>query len=137
MSRTLAEMTPEERAECQWMQATVMDEEDVMTGVIQRVHPHGIWVMFKSGRRNDYRPEEVVPRPDLPRMVWPDADHPEFLQTEEDYRSAPEGTIVAEDDSTPIVLIDELWRNAGHWGLDHHDEMAGIRRRVLRWGWEA
>ena len=63
-------------------------------------------------------------------------DHPVFLETEEDYANAPEGTIVAQDEGKPFVLIDELWRNPNPWRGDHGD-MAGIRRRVLRWGWEA
>ena len=63
-------------------------------------------------------------------------DHPVFLVTEEDYSNAPEGTIVANNDERPVVLVDELWRHAGPWTLDHR-EMAGARRRVLRWRWEA
>lgn len=63
-------------------------------------------------------------------------DHPEFIETEEDYASAPEGTIVANNDEIPVVLVDELWRHTGDWTLNH-DEMAGVRRRVLRWGREA
>ena len=63
-------------------------------------------------------------------------DHPEFLKTEEDYRSAPAGTIVAHDEDSPFVLIYGLWRNPNPWKGDHGD-MAGRRRRVLRWRWEA
>lgn len=79
-------------------------------------------------------------------------DHPEYLETEEegsslpvgtslfseeDYRSAPEGTIIAQDDERPAVLVDELWRHIGSVASFNHFDMAGIRRRVLRWGWEA
>ena len=63
-------------------------------------------------------------------------DHPLFLETEEDYRSAPEGTIVAEDERRPFALLHDQWRLASSWVLDHGG-MAGTRRRVLRWGWEA
>ena len=63
-------------------------------------------------------------------------DHPEYLETEVDYRNAPEGTIVADDDEKPAVLVDELWRPTNSWEVDH-EGMAGTRRRVLRWGREA
>ena len=62
-------------------------------------------------------------------------DHPEFLETEEDYENAPEGTIVANNDERPVVLVDERWRHAGPLISDHY-AMAGNSRRVLRWGWE-
>lgn len=63
-------------------------------------------------------------------------DHPTELTTLEDYRNAPEGTIVAQDSDRPFVLIYELWMSSPTVMRDH-DEMAGIRRRVLRWGWGA
>lgn len=62
-------------------------------------------------------------------------DHPVFLETEGNYRNAPEGTIVARNGFKPLMLIDERWRQTGTWVCDHED-MAPIRRRVLRWGWE-
>lgn len=63
-------------------------------------------------------------------------DHPEFLETEQDYRNAPEGTIVAYDGTIPIVLLNDRWRHTGHLMRDHN-EIAGTRRRVLRWRWGA
>lgn len=64
-------------------------------------------------------------------------DHPKFLETEEDYRSAPQGTIVAKDERRPFVLIAYEWRCTGSALRFSHKGMAGTRRRVLRWGWEA
>ena len=69
-------------------------------------------------------------------LTFHTTNHPVILEAEEDYRSAPEGTIVAQDEGKPFVLIYGLWRNPNPWRGDH-GEMAGIRRRVLRWGWEA
>lgn len=63
-------------------------------------------------------------------------DHPVFLETEEDYASAPEGTIVAGSNAGPKVLVDGRWRHV-YLGSADHDGMAGTRRRVLRWGWES
>ena len=86
--------------------------------------------MSKNAAKIDTSTEHVDP-------IDTTTDHPEFLETEEDYRSAPEGTIVAYNENKPLVLIDELWRHIGLVGGSDHDDMAGIRRRVLRWGWEA
>lgn len=64
-------------------------------------------------------------------------DHPVLLKSEEDYASAPEGTIVANNDQTPAVLVNDLWIHTGPWKRSDHDAMADVRRRVLRWGWPA
>lgn len=63
--------------------------------------------------------------------------HPEFLETEADYRDAPEGTIVAKDNHRPA------WKPNEHWFINNNPfdnrEMAGglnpAPSRVLRWGW--
>jgi len=83
---TMADMTPEDRQACQWMQATVLVEEDAMTGVIQKVRQDQdiVWLMFRSGNRNDYRLDEVVPRDDLPRMEWPGNEPEDGIITAED-----------------------------------------------------
>lgn len=60
-------------------------------------------------------------------------DHPEFLESEEDYRSAPEGTIVARNEMWPYVLTMSRWEYP-HQNFADHEDMAGFRRRVLRWG---
>lgn len=62
--------------------------------------------------------------------------HPEFLETAADYAAAPEGTIVALDDSGTVWLKRfGGWRNTAG---DHGVESASIAldsRRILRWGW--
>lgn len=73
---------------------------------------------------------------DTSDLTFHTPDHPEFLESEEDYRSAPEGTIVAGSNASPKVLLGGLWRDIHSERLDH-DVMADIRRRVLRWGGEA
>lgn len=63
-------------------------------------------------------------------------EHPDTLTTEEEYKNAPGGTIVADDSSLPACL----WGD-GKWALwmelASHRDMSGTTRRVLRWGWEA
>lgn len=85
--------------------------------------------MSKNGAEIDTSTAHVDPIDTTP-------DHPVSFEAEEDYDNAPEGTIVAQDECGAFVLLDGLWEHTGHLTRDHFD-MAGIRRRVLRWGWEA
>lgn len=73
---TLADMTEEERAACQWMQADVaghstryviLDPSDE-DGEAELIDPDGrlAWTL----------PDYVTPRPDLPRMEWPGTENP-------------------------------------------------------------
>ena len=88
---TLADMTTEERDECQWMQADIVGGDEPL--VIARVGRGGgsALILDRNGR-SDWAPDEdVTPRPDLPRLEWPGdkkpapslpdgwrlADHPE------------------------------------------------------------
>ena len=61
--------------------------------------------------------------------------HPEFLETEADYRKAPEGTIVVVPSRVPWAKV-----KSGDWvcryGTNSDFSMAlDGRRQVLRWGW--
>ena len=60
--------------------------------------------------------------------------HPEFLETEADYQNAPEGTIVACDDSPPWHKFDSAWLSTAAYEGNNAKNMTGIIRRVLRWG---
>ena len=60
--------------------------------------------------------------------------HPEFLETEADYAAAPEGTIVACDDSPPWHKFDSAWLSTAAYEGNSAKGMTGIIRRVLRWG---
>lgn len=96
-----------------------------------------------GGRVRFAAPDEAIA--DGSRCVWADLsaltfhtpDHPAFLETEEDYRSAPEGTIVAEDKGEPFVFLYDAWRHAGSGLTVGQEDMDRTRRRVLRWGREA
>ena len=61
--------------------------------------------------------------------------HPEFLETEADYAAAPEGTIVACEDSPPWHKFDSEWLSTAAYEGNSSKSMSGIIRRVLRWGW--
>ena len=61
--------------------------------------------------------------------------HPEFLETEADYRDAPEGTIVAWSGRFPWVKgAASGWACSGSTNSDFAMSKIG-RRNVLRWGW--
>ena len=60
--------------------------------------------------------------------------HPEFLETEADYQNAPEGTIVACEDSSPWHKFDSAWLSTAVYEGNNAKNMTGIIRRVLRWG---
>ena len=60
--------------------------------------------------------------------------HPEFLETEADYENAPEGTIVACEDSSPWYKTGPEWSSIDFWGMKDNKGMSRARRRVLRWG---
>ena len=60
--------------------------------------------------------------------------HPEFLETEADYRKAPEGTIVACEDSSPWYKSGPEWSSVDFWGTKDDRGMSRAIRRVLRWG---
>ena len=60
--------------------------------------------------------------------------HPEFLETEADYENAPEGTIVACDDSPPCHKFASEWSAVDFCGAKDDKGMSRAIRRVLRWG---
>ena len=61
--------------------------------------------------------------------------HPEFLETEADYQNAPEGTIVACDDSPPWYKFESAWLSTITHGRNDAKDMTGVIREVLRWSW--
>ena len=59
---------------------------------------------------------------------------PEFLETAADYESAPDGTIVACDDTPPCHKFGSEWSSVDFWGMKDDRGMSRAHRRVLRWG---
>lgn len=98
--KTLADMTAEEHRLCQWMQCDVPYEGSC---VILRVQDEFALVISKKGNLWDVSLSNVIPRFDLPRMVWPGEEPQEppvvsewvgrELRTAQDFRDAPEGTV--------------------------------------------
>lgn len=62
-----------------------------------------------------------------------DQGHPEWLETEQDHKDAPEGTIITMDDAgVPWIKTAGCWSDGK--GTLRIDKMACVRCRVLRWG---
>ena len=72
--------------------------------------------------------------PDSLTFIDAEPAHPEFLETEADYRKAPEGTIVAWEDSSPWYKSGPEWLSVDFCGAKDDKGMSRARRRVLRWG---
>lgn len=71
---TLADMTPEERQACQWMQADVkLANGGSATCVIANPRMPGakVRVWAPHGGSDDVEEGRVTPLPDLPRLEWP------------------------------------------------------------------
>ena len=84
---TLADMTGEERAECQWMQCEVRGERRIITLVFNNGHEDLAATLDSSGHTIHCPLERVTPRPDLPRMEWPSDKKPDTSAT------VPESTL--------------------------------------------
>ena len=65
-------------------------------------------------------------------------DHPEVLETVEDYRNAPEGTVVARDNLSPWWKTDDgTWERIYDEKSDTGMAFQHGVYKVLRWGGEA
>ncbi len=73
---TLSDMTPEERAECRWMQCDVEDYEGRAVILLPNA-TGGRAILTDRGGSVIYEDHDcITPRPDLPRLTWP-GDTPE------------------------------------------------------------
>ena len=97
--------------------------DDIDTGNI--ITDTGEWpreLLTPNGKR--YKLVEITDEP----------EHPDVLETVEDYEDAPQGTIVALADSPPWSKTPSGgWRQAGDYRTS--PEMVGVKRKMLRWGW--
>lgn len=68
---TLADMTEEERAACQWMQADILGgDEPLVIAHIDRSDGTAL-ILDQNGIYDETPAGAVTPRPDLPRLEWP------------------------------------------------------------------
>ena len=117
-------------------------------GMLLATHPiNGLCVVspntdYEGDRRIFYLSGNVLAGADsrwVPSdvLTFLDAEtpHPEFLVGEADYRNAPEGTIVACEDSSPWYKSGPEWSSVDFCGVKDDKGMSRARRRVLRWGY--
>lgn len=104
--KTLADMTADERAACQWMQA------DTARGRVVIIAPDSsdgyAKLLDQGGGVTHENHELITPRPDLPRMTWP-------VDQEATPATTPPGRwrIAAQEDA-PATAPPDKWRLADH-----------------------
>ena len=122
---TLADMTPEERDDCQWMQADVKGRLD--RWAITRPFGEGgdVETVSESGQTSWFPPGHVTPRPDLPRMTWPGDKKAEdvaptkvgdVIESAADPRLAalPTGSALLDCDGEAVAKRGEVWVGDGY-----------------------
>lgn len=95
---TLEDMTPEERDECQWMQADVKDYE-ITAGIITKITPTDAHLLAGDGEIWFLEFDTVTPRPDLPRLEWPGDKKPDHGP------ALPDGWRVADHKDNGRVIV--------------------------------
>lgn len=68
---TLADMTPEERAACKWMQCKVETDGEDTIGVIWMIWSNRVHIIFQSGIIFDAEYRRVTPLTGEPKLEWP------------------------------------------------------------------
>ena len=116
-----------ERPKRKTLEALRHDVHDVWAGVIGNEWPDDMYCNLETWLYELHAQLQGL-APNMPA-------HPEFLETEADYENAPEGTIVACDDSPPWYKFDSAWLSTAAYESNSSKSMSGIIREVLRWGW--
>ena len=116
-----------ERPKRKTLEALRHDVHDVWAGVIENEWPDDMHCDLETWLYELHAQLQGL-TPDRPA-------HPEFLETEADYENAPEGTIVACEDSPPWHKFDSAWLSTITYGRNNDKSMTGVIREVLRWSW--
>ena len=101
---TLADMTPEERAECQRMQANVKGYENRAVILQPYLKNGSARVMWATLRVEAVSWAHITPRPDLPRFGWPGEQQPA--------PALPDGWKLGEQH--PALALPAGWKLADH-----------------------
>lgn len=95
---TMADMTPEERASCRWMQCDVKDCE-ITAGIIIKINPTDAHLIDSDGETWFLDLDTVTPRPDLPCLEWPSDKKPDTGP------ALPDGWRVADHKDNGRVIV--------------------------------
>ena len=122
---TMADMTADERAACQWMQADAGPYG--RRGLIVKVKYWSVYVVDKeTGTYSDYTPDLVTARPDLPRMEWNGTDQEDVapakvavgtvIESADDPRldALPAGSALLDRDGEAVAKRGEMWAGDGY-----------------------
>lgn len=134
----LATTDPPTMADVEWDdEKHYLAGADTQYGSVVMLYPVGETVVvhdFNSVLREVFDRDDVTPngkRYELVEMT--EAEHPVVLETLEDYKDAPDGTIVATVHGVPWV------KEVGEWWVGDRpvtsESIAYQPRFVLRWGW--
>lgn len=113
---TLAGMTDEERAACQWMQADTKLWGRVVI-IVPDLSDGRTALLDQSGDVIYGRYVNVTPRPDLPRMEWPGdqkAALEETPESEEEFMANIEKSLDDHYGPLPAPALPDGWRLADH-----------------------
>lgn len=99
-----------------------------------RIYTISTMDLYSNGK--EYRPVEDGATVSPNENVGGDQPkHPKILTSLSEYSNAPSGTIVFASDSLPLIKM-----RSGDWttGMSQYSVMhiAGISRKVVRWGWK-
>ena len=124
---TLADMTDDERAACQWMQADVANRSVryVIANPYDVEMDGEVMILSADGKIEWMRPCRVTPRPDLPRLGWPGDKKPEdvppvkvgdVIESADDPRldTLPVGSVLADCDGHDVEKTERVyWKGDG------------------------
>ena len=109
------------------LQQIIAHVDDAWAGAIENEWPDGMYCDLETWLYELHQ--------QLKGLAPAKPAHPELLETEADYQNAPEGTIVACDDSPPWHKFDSAWLSTITHGRNDAKDMTGVIREVLRWSW--
>ena len=121
---TLADMTDEERAACQWMLCDVEDHSRRYVIANPSDEEGDAALIAADGEIEWMFPEYVTPRPDLPRLEWPGTENPAPAP------ALPEGWRLADhpDHGRVLVTSPAPDRDGDLWGFRSDDTREGAER---------
>lgn len=94
---TLSDMTPEERRDCQRMQADVEGRSTRYVIAVPHDDDNEVTLIGPDGEIDWIFPEYITPRPDLPRLEWPGDKKPS--------PSMPDGWRFADHPDHGLIIV--------------------------------
>lgn len=126
---TLADMTPEEREACQWMQAQTWHEVGIIVWMDELTEIAQLITRVNGVLERKFK--DITPRPDLPRLEWP-GSHAGTI-TAESVEDVQAGRVA---DFEPALPRPEDVPAGEPWIVQHEGlEWVGVRANDFRIPW--